>query len=72
MFLVFKVSSYKIQGFIKVMFTRMKLCLFLSLLVLKHASIVDMTKTRNGLESGLVHGLNRILWIASYITVLLF
>ena len=33
---------------------------------------MDMTKTRNGLENGLVHGLNRILWKAYCITIQLF
>ena len=33
---------------------------------------LDMTKTRNGLENGLVNGLSQILWKASCIIVLLF
>ena len=32
----------------------------------------DMTKTRNGLENGLVNGLSQIVWKASCITVKLF
>ena len=34
--------------------------------------IQDMTKTRNGLENGLVRGLSQTLWKASYSIVLLF
>ena len=34
--------------------------------------VPDMTKTRNGLENGLVNGLSQTVWKASCITVKLF
>ena len=33
---------------------------------------LDVTKMRNGLESGLANGLSQFLWNATFITVLLF
>ena len=46
-----------------------KLCLSGTRTQLK---ISDVTKTRNGLESGLANGLSQFLWNASFVTVLLF